>query len=95
MFLIGDMDQETLRKAIFRFKKATKTHTFAFLVECYYTECSINGEIEPSIDLQRYTRNYFIPVLKAVKEREEIKQAMIETGIFDEELWNKNIALGL
>ena len=38
MFLIGDMDVETLRKAIFRFKKSTKTHSFAFLVECYYTE---------------------------------------------------------
>lgn len=94
MFLIGDMDLETLRKAIFRFKKATKTHSFAFLVECYYTECGING-LEPSIDLQRYTGNKFIAVSKEVKEREEVKQAMIEAGIFDEELWNEQIALGL
>lgn len=54
MFLIGDMDLETLRKAIFRFKKSTKTNTFAFLVECYFTECSLNG-IEHSKNLQRYT----------------------------------------
>lgn len=94
MFLIGDMDLETLRKAIFRFKKATKTHSFAFLVECYYTECGING-IEPSIDLQRYTGNKFIAVPKEIREREEVKQAMIEAGIFDEELWNEQIALGL
>lgn len=94
MFLIGDMDLETLRKAIFRFKKSTKTHTFAFLVECYYTECGING-LEPSMDLQRYTGNKFIAVSKEIREREEVKQAMIEAGIFDEELWNENIALGL
>ena len=94
MFLIGDMDLETLRKAIFRFKKSTKTHTFAFLVECYYTECGING-LEPSMDLQRYTGNKFIAVSKEIKEREEVKQAMIQDGIFDEKLWNENIALGL
>lgn len=94
MFLIGDMDLETLRKAIFRFKKATKTHSFAFLVECYYTECGING-LEPSVDLQRYTGNKFIAVSKEMREREEVKQAMIEAGIFDEELWNEQIALGL
>ena len=56
MFLIGDMDLESLRKAIFRFKKSTKTNTFAFLLEYYFTECSLNG-IEPSKDLQRYTGN--------------------------------------
>lgn len=94
MFLIGDMDLETLKKAIFRFKKSTKTHTFAFLVECYYTECSING-LEPSMDLQRYTGNKFIEISKEIKEREEVKQAMIEDEIFNEKLWNKNIALGL
>ena len=94
MFLIGDMDLETLRKSIFRFKKSTKTHSFAFLVECYYTECGING-IEPSIDLKRYTGNKFIAVPKEIREREEVKQAMIEAGIFDEELWNENIELGL
>lgn len=94
MFLIGDMDLETLRKAIFRFKKSTKTNTFAFLVECYYTECGING-LEPSMDLQRYTGNKFIAVSKEIKEREEVKQAMIQDGIFDEKLWNENIALGL
>lgn len=94
MFLIGDMDLETLKKAIFRFKKSTKTYTFAFLVECYYTECSING-LEPSMDLQRYTGNKFIEISNEIKEREEVKQAMIEDGIFNEKLWNKNIALGL
>lgn len=94
MFLIGDMDLETLRKAIFRFKKSTKTHSFAFLVECYYTECGING-LEPSMDLQRYTGNKFIAVSQEMREREEVKQAMIEAGIFDEQLWNEQIALGL
>ncbi|MDY4079518.1 MAG: helix-turn-helix domain-containing protein [Clostridium sp.] len=94
IFLIGDMDLETLRKAIFRFKKSTKTHTFAFLVECYYTECGING-LEPSMDLQRYTGNNFIAVSNEMREREEVKRAMIQDGIFDEKLWNENIALGL
>lgn len=94
MFLIGDMDLETLRKAIFRFKKSTKTNTFAFLVECYYTECGING-LEPSMDLQRYTGNNFIAVSNEMREREEVKRAMIQDGIFDEKLWNENIALGL
>lgn len=94
MFLIGDMDLETLRKAIFRFKKSTKTHTFAFLVECYYTECGING-LKPSMDLQRYTGNKFIAVSNEMREREEVKRAMIQDGIFDEKLWNENIALGL
>lgn len=94
MFLIGDMDLETLRKAIFRFKKSTKTSTFAFLVECYYTECGING-LEPSMDLQRYTGNKFIAVSNEMREREEVKRAMIQDGIFDEKLWNENIALGL
>lgn len=94
IFLIGDMDLETLRKAIFRFKKSTKTHTFAFLVECYYTECGING-LEPSMDLQRYTGNKFIAVSNEMREREEVKRAMIQDGIFDEKLWNENIALGL
>lgn len=94
MFLIGDMDLETLRKAIFRFKKSTKTHTFAFLVECYYTECGING-LKPSMDLQRYTGNKFIAVSNEMREREEVKRVMIQDGIFDEELWNENIALGL
>ena len=94
MFLIGDMDLEILRKAIFRFKKSTKTSTFAFLVECYYTECGING-LEPSMDLQRYTGNKFIAVSNEMREREEVKRAMIQDGIFNEKLWKENIALGL
>lgn len=94
MFLIGDMDLETLRKAIFRFKKSTKTHTFAFLVECYYTECSLNGVV-PSKDLQRYTGNIFIPVSEEYLENQRVKEIMIEDGLFDETQWNNQIAIGL
>lgn len=47
------------------------------------------------MDLQRYTGNKFIAISNEIKEREEVKQAMIQDGIFDEELWNENIALGL
>lgn len=95
MFLIGDMDLETLRKAIFRFKKSTKTNTFAFLVECYYTECALSGEVKPSMDLQRYTGNIFIPVSEEYLENQRVKELMIEDGLFDEVEWNNKIALGL
>ena len=94
MFLIGDMDLETLRNAIFRFKKSTKTNTFAFLVECYYTECSLNGVV-PSKDLQRYTGNIFIPVSEEYLENKRIKELMIEEGLFDEVEWSNQIVLGL
>lgn len=47
------------------------------------------------MDLQRYTGNKFIEISQEIKEREEVKQTMIEDGIFNEKLWNKNIALGL
>lgn len=94
MFLIGDMDLETLKKTIFRFKKATKTNTFAFLLECYFTECSLNG-IEPSKDLQRYSGNIFIPVSEEYLENQRVKELMIDEGLFDEVEWNNQIALGL
>lgn len=86
-WLIGDMDLEMLRQAIFRFRKATKTNTFAFLLECYFTECSINN-IEVSKDLQRYTGNVIVPVSKEYIENERVKELLIEDGIFDQELWN-------
>lgn len=47
------------------------------------------------MDLQRYTGDKFIEISNEIKEREEVKQAMIEDGIFNKKLWNKNIALGL
>lgn len=94
MWLIGDMDLETLRKAIFRFRKSTKTNTFAFLLECYFTECSLNN-IEVSKDLQRYTGNVIIPVSEEYLENQRVKDLMIEQGIFDEDAWNESIALGL
>lgn len=86
-WLIGDMDLEMLRKAIFRFRKSTKTNTFAFLVECYYTECSLNG-VEVSKDLQRYTGNTIVPVSSEYIENERVKELLIEDGIFDQDLWN-------
>ena len=86
-WLIGSMDLETLRKSIFRFRKSTKTNTFAFLLECYFTECSINN-IEVSKDLQRYTGNVIVPVSKEYIENERVKELLIEDGIFDQDLWN-------
>lgn len=91
MWLIGDMDLEILRKSIFRFKKLTKTNSFTFLIECYYTECSIDGNVEPSNDLQRYTGNKFIPLCK---EREEVKSVMKEDGLLSEGQWNEYIEEG-
>ena len=84
MWLIGYMDLEILRKAVFRFRKTTKTNTFAFLLECYFSECSLNG-VEPSKDLQRYSGNMFIPVSEEYLENQRGKELMIEQGIFDEE----------
>lgn len=86
-WLIGDMDLEMLRKAIFRFRKATKTNTFAFLLECYFTECSLN-DVEISMDLQRYTGNTIVPVSSEYIENERVKELLIEDGIFDQDLWN-------
>lgn len=94
MWLIGDMDLETLRKAIFRFRKSTKTNTFAFLLECYFTECSINN-VNVSMDIQRYCGNTVIPVSEEYLENQRVKDLMIEDGIFNEDLWNEYIALGL
>lgn len=93
-WLIGDMDLEMLRKAIFRFKKSTKTNTFAFLLECYFTECSLNG-LTPSKDLQRYTGNIIIPISEEYLENQRVKELMIEEGIFDEYSWNEYTSLGL
>lgn len=93
-FLIGDMDLEMLRQAIFRFRKATKTNTFAFLLECYFTECSLN-DVEISMDLQRYTGNIIVPVSEEYLENERVKELLIEDGIFDQDLWNGYSALGL
>lgn len=93
-WLIGDMDLEMLRKAIFRFRKSTKTNTFAFLLECYFTECSLNG-VEVSKDLQRYSGNMFIPVSNEYLENERVKELLIEDGIFDEDIWNEYSALGI
>lgn len=93
-WLIGDMDLEMLRQAIFRFRKSTKTNTFAFLLECYFTECSLNN-VEVSKDLQRYTGNVIVPVSEEYLENQRVKELMIEEGIFDEELWNGYSALGL
>ena len=47
------------------------------------------------MDLQRYTGDKFIEISNEIKEREEVKQAIIEDGIFNKKLWNKNIVLGL
>lgn len=93
-WLIGDMDLEMLRQAIFRFRKSTKTNTFAFLVECYFTECSLN-DVEISKDLQRYTGNIIVPVSEEYLENERVKELMIEEGIFDQDLWNGYSALGI
>lgn len=93
-WLIGDMDLEMLRKAIFRFRKSTKTNTFAFLLECYFTECSLNS-VEVSKDLQRYTGNVIVPVSEEYLENQRVKELLIEDGIFDEDIWNEYVALGL
>lgn len=93
-WLIGDMDLEMLRKAIFRFRRSTKTNTFAFLLECYFTECSLNG-VEVSKDLQRYTGNVIVPVSNEYLENERVKELLIEDGIFDEDIWNEYSALGI
>lgn len=93
-WLIGDMDLEMLRKAIFRFRKSTKTNTFAFLLECYFTECSLNS-VEVSKDLQRYTGNVIVPVSEEYLENQRVKELLIEDGIFDEDIWNEYSALGI
>ena len=69
-------------------------NTFAFLLECYFTECSLNS-VEVSKDLQRYTGNVIVPVSNEYLENQRVKELMIEQGIFDEEAWNEYAASGI
>ena len=75
MSICNEFDSEILKDAIYNFRKSTKTNTFAFLVDCYYTSCGKYG-IEPSKDIQRYCGNKFM----------EVSPEIIETNIALKEL---------
>lgn len=78
MDICNEFDVEVLRDAIYNFKKSTKTNTFTFLVDCYYTSCGKYG-IEPSKHIQRYCGNKFI---KASIETMELNIAMEELNTY-------------
>lgn len=50
MWLLGEFEMESLKEAIRLFRKQTKTNSFAFLIDTYYTACSKYGVI-PSKDI--------------------------------------------
>lgn len=77
MWLLGDFTLEALREAIRVFKKQTKTNTFAFLINTYYTACSKLGVI-PSTDIQRYCKNKFVGVSDAYINDLEVEEALKE-----------------
>lgn len=74
MWLLGEFKLNPLREALRLFKKKTKTNSFSFLINCYYTACAME-DIEPSIDIQRYSGNMFI---QESAEDKEVREALHE-----------------
>lgn len=77
MFLIGDLDLETLRKAIRLFKKK-KGRKFALLINLYLDIAEKNN-IEISRDIERYLKGTYIRMTP--KER-ETQQALRELELY-------------
>lgn len=71
MWLLGEFQIEPLREAIRLFKKETRTNSFAFLIDTYYTACSRYGII-PSKNIQKYCGKKFLGLLN----REAVKPFM-------------------
>lgn len=74
MWLLGEFKLNPLREALRLFKKKTKTNSFSFLINCYYTACAEDG-IVPSIDIQRYSGNMFI---QETAEDKDVREALQE-----------------
>ena len=93
MDIISYMDTDILKESIKKFKKKKGIY-FNFLLELYI-DISLEKGIEIDQDIQRYRKEkILIPSTKHI-EMLEVKQAMIEDGIYNEYEWNKNIASGL
>lgn len=80
MWLLGEFEIEALKEAIRLFRKQTKTNSFSFLIDTYYTACSIYGII-PSKDIQKYCGKRYIGISEGYLNT-------IETEIALEELQN-------
>lgn len=93
MDIISYMDIELLKEALKNFKKKQGKY-FNFLLELYIDK-SLEKGIDIDYDIQRYRKEkIFIPPSSHI-EMLEVKQAMINDGIYNEDEWNKNVALGL
>lgn len=93
MDIISYMDIELLKEALKNFKKKQGKY-FNFLLELYIDK-SLEKGIDIDYDIQRYRKEkIFIPPSSHL-EMLEVKQAMINDGIYNEDEWNKNVALGL
>lgn len=93
MDIISYMDTDILKESIKKFKKKKGIY-FNFLLELYI-DISLEKGIEIDKDIQRYRKEkIIIPSTKHI-EMSEVKQAMIEDGIYNEYEWNKNITSGL
>lgn len=93
MDIISYMDIELLKESLKNFKKK-KGKYFNFLLELYI-DISLEKGIEIEQDIQRYRKEKIILPSTRHIELLEVKQAMIEDGIYNEEEWNKNITSGL
>ena len=93
MDIICYMDTDLLKESIKKFKKK-KGRYFNFLLELYI-DISLEKGMEIDQNIQRYRKEkILIPSAKHIQML-EVKQAMIEDGIYNEYEWNKNIASGL
>lgn len=93
MDIISYMDIELLKEALKNFKKKQGKY-FNFLLELYIDK-SLEKGIDIDYDIQKYRKEkIFIPPSSHI-EMLEVKQAMINDGIYNEDEWNKNVALGL
>lgn len=77
MWLIGDMDLETLREAIRLFKKKNG-RKFALLINLYI-DAAENKNIEISKDIERYLSGSYI---RMSKEEKETQQALKELEMY-------------
>lgn len=93
MDIISYMDIELLKEALKNFKKKQGKY-FNFLLELYI-DTSLEKGIDIDYDIQRYRKEkIFVPPSSHI-EMLEVKQAMIDDGIYNKDEWNKNVASGL
>lgn len=80
MWLLGDFEVEALKEAIRIFKKQTKTNSFAFLIDTYYTSCANHG-IVPTRDIQKYCGKQYLRLSREYLNNIETENALEELEV--------------